>query len=87
MKTMRAALLGTLTMLMATTAWAQGPTPGTAGEISTMGGQSFGLGPRLGPQEATPLFMLGGLGVGIWARVPPPYNPAANRNGAANPLP
>jgi hypothetical protein len=42
-------------------------------------------GPR--PQSPTPLFVIGDLTVGIWARVPLPYDATANRNTAANPLP
>ena len=38
-------------------------------------------------KSPTPLFVIGGLAVGIWARVPPPYDVTANRNAAANPLP
>jgi hypothetical protein len=85
MNTTRAAIAGVVTVLLATPAFAQAPGSGAAGQIASMGGQSVAQGPRV--QQPTPLFMLGGLVVGIWTRVPLPYDAAANRNGAANPLP
>jgi hypothetical protein len=85
MNTTRAAVVAILTMLLATTAFAQAPGSGAAGQIASMGGQSVEQRPRA--QQPTPLLMLGGLEVGIWTRVPPPYDAAANRSAAANPLP
>ena len=85
MKTMRAALVGILTILMATAASAQ-TQPAASSATSGFAGQSLGVGPGRA-QNPTPLFMLGGVAVGIWTRVPPPYDVSANRNGAANPLP
>jgi hypothetical protein len=85
MNTMHAALVGLLTVLLATTAAAQTQPVASAG-TSALGGQSLGIGPGRG-QNPTPLFMLGGLAVGIWTRVPPPYDVSANHNLAANPLP
>jgi hypothetical protein len=85
MKTMRAAVIGILTVLMATAALAQ-TQPAASGATSGFAGQSLGVGPgRAG--NPTPLFMLGGVAAGIWARVAPPYDVSANRNAAANPLP
>jgi hypothetical protein len=78
MNTVRAVLFGILAALTATTAYAQKPGAGPAATTTTFG-------PRL--QHPTPLFVIGGLTVGIWARVPPPYDVTANRNVAANPLP
>ncbi len=85
MKTMRAALVGVLTVLMATAASAQ-TQPAASGAATGFAGQALGVGPGRA-QHPTPLFMLGGTAVGIWARVPPPYDVSANRNAAANPLP
>ncbi len=87
MNTLRAALVGVLTLLLATTAFAQAPAPSTGGEISTLGGRAVGVGPGGVARYPTPLFMLGPLAVGIWTRVPAPYDVSANRNAAANPLP
>jgi hypothetical protein len=84
MNMMQAVLFGILTVLIATTANAQKPGAGQTERTPRLGGQSVTVGPRLG---ATPLFVIGDLAVGIWARVPPPYDVAANRNAAANPLP
>jgi hypothetical protein len=86
MKTTRSAIFGILALLLATAALAQQPVvysgQGVAGTFSS---QSVTPGPR--PQSPTPLFAIGDLAVGIWARVPPPYDVTANRNAAANPLP
>ena len=41
---------------------------------------------RAAPRVPTPLFSLGGLPVGVWARVAPPYDVTANRSFAADPL-
>jgi hypothetical protein len=86
MKSVRMAVFGILAALMATTAYAQSPVvnagQGAAGPFS---GQSMVSGLR--PRSPTPLFVIGDLTVGIWARVPPPYDVTANRNAAANPLP
>jgi hypothetical protein len=85
MNTTRSAVVAVLTMLLATTAFAQAPGSGPASPIASMGGQSVAQGQRV--QQPTPLVTLGGLVGGIWTRVPPPYDAAANRSGAANPLP
>jgi hypothetical protein len=84
MKTIRPAIFGILAALLATAAHAQKPvvTPG-AGVGDTFSGQSVIQAPR--PQSPTPLFVIGDLAVGIWTRVPPPYDVTANRNAAANP--
>jgi hypothetical protein len=85
MTTVRAVLLGTLTLLTAATADAQKPSAGPATPAAEFGGQAATVGPRL--QHPTPLFVTGGLAVGIWTRVPPPYDVTANRNAVENPLP
>ena len=86
MKATRSAIFGILAVLSATTAHAQKPVvnPGQ-GVAGTFSGQSVTPAPRL--QSPTPLFVIGDLAVGIWARVPPPYDVTANRHAAANPLP
>ena len=85
MTKMRVGLVGALLFLAAGTAFAQPPTAGAAGGVSTFGGQAIAPGPRA--QGPTPLFMLGGLPVVVWTRVSPPYDVTANRSAAANPLP
>jgi hypothetical protein len=86
MNTIRTAIFGIITVLLATTAHAQNPVGNSGqGVTGTFSGQSVTPSPRL--QSPTPLFVIGDLAVGIWARVPPPYDVTANRNTAANPLP
>jgi hypothetical protein len=86
MNTIRTAIFGIFTVLLATTAYAQTPVM-TSGQrvVATFSDQSVRPGPQL--QSPTPLFVFGNLAVRIWARVPPPYDVTANRNAAANPLP
>lgn len=81
----RAVLVGAFAFLAAGSAFAQPPVTGATGGVSTFGGQSVAPGPRA--QQPTPLFLLGGLPVVVWTRVPPPYDVTANRSAAANPLP
>jgi hypothetical protein len=86
MNTIRTAIFGILVVLLATTAHAQTPVVNSGQRVAaTFSGQSDMPGARL--QSPTPLFIIGDLAVGIWARVPPPYDVTANRNSAANPLP
>ena len=85
MNTTCAAVIAVLTVVLATTASAQAPGSGAASQIASMRGQSIAQ--RLRVPQPTPLVTLGGLVGGIWTRVPPPYDAAANRNAAANPLP
>jgi hypothetical protein len=86
MNTIRTAIFGILAVLLTTTAHAQTPVVNSGQRVAaTFSGQSVTPGPRL--QSPTPLFVIGDLAVGIWARVPPPYDVTANRNAAANPLP
>jgi hypothetical protein len=87
MTTLRAVFFGVQTVLMATAADAQKPDAGPAERVATLRGQSVTGAPWLGAQHPTPLFAIGSVAVGIWARVPPPYDVTANRNAAANPLP
>jgi hypothetical protein len=77
-------LLGILTILTPSVVDAQTPNSGVpAGRAPTFAGQSSAIGTR----EATPLLHIGNIPVAIWTRVSPPYDVAANRNAAANPLP
>jgi len=86
MKTTGSAIFGILAVLLATTAHAQQPvTSSGKGVAGTFSSQFLTPSPQL--QSPTPLFVVGDLAVGIWARVPPPYDVTANRNAAANPLP
>jgi hypothetical protein len=86
MNTIRTAIFGILTVLVATTAYAQTPVVNSGQRVAaTFSDQTVTPGPQL--QSPTPLFVFGNLAVGIWARVPPPYDVTANRNTAANPLP
>ena len=86
MDTIRTATFGILTVLLATTAYAQTPVVNSGQRLAaTFGDQSVTLGPQR--QSPTPVFLIGNLAVGIWARVPPPYDVTANRNAASNPLP
>jgi hypothetical protein len=87
MITLRAVIFGVPTVLMATTADAQKPDAGPAERAAAFQGQSVTGAPWLRAQHPTPLFAIGSVAVGIWARVPPPYDVTANRNAAANPLP
>jgi hypothetical protein len=86
MNTIRTAIFGILTVLLATTAHAQTPVVNSGQRVAaTFSDQSVTSGPQL--QFPRPLFVFGNLAAGIWARVPPPYDVTANRNAAANPLP
>ena len=55
--------------------------------VATYGGNVSGTGPSVVGRQMTPLTTLGDLALGIWTRVPPPYDATANYNRAANPLP
>jgi hypothetical protein len=80
MKTLRIALVtGVLAAILAGAAYAQAPADLSAGQYR-------GFTP-FQAQHMTPLASIGDLSVGIWTRVPPPYDVTANRNAAANPLP
>jgi hypothetical protein len=86
MNMIRTAIFGILTVLTATTAYAQTPVLNSGQRVAaTFSDQSVAPGPQL--QSPMPLFAIGNLAVGIWTRVPPPYDVTVNRNAAANPLP
>jgi hypothetical protein len=82
MKTMRTTVAGiALATLMVSTAMAQ------SSAVATYGGNTSGAGSSVVGREMTPLATFGNLAVGIWTRVPPPYDATANYNAGANPLP
>ena len=82
MKTIRITIAGVaLAALMTSAAMAQ------TAAVTTYGGNVAGNGPSLVGRQMTPLATFGSLAVGIWTRVPPPYDASASYNGAANPLP
>ncbi len=82
MNTFRASLFSIIGILAPIVAYADAP----AASVSPFGGQVGAVAPRALATHPTPLFTVGGLAFGIWARVPPPYNVAANRNLADNPF-
>ena len=82
MKTIRTTIAGiALTIMMAGAAMAQTTA------VTTYGGSTSGQGPSVVGRQMTPLAAIGDVAVGIWTRVPPPYDATASYNGAANPLP
>ena len=85
--TMRLIVLGLLAALFAGSAFAQEPRSGTTGAVAALGGQSVAPGRQGAIQNPTPLAMIGRLAIGIWTRVPPPYDATASYSAAANPLP
>ena len=84
MKTAYAALFGLTTLAMIASASAQQVTASATG--GPFAGRSVAIGEGPAPRNPTPLFSIGQLSVGIWARVPPPYDAAANRTYAGDPL-
>jgi hypothetical protein len=83
MDMMRAALVGLLALAPASAAFAEAPNSQIT---TTYRGQAVAPAPWLHAQQPTPLFVVGGVAGGIWTHVSPPYNVAANRNLAANPI-
>jgi hypothetical protein len=80
-----ALMIGVLPMLVATAAFAQGPVPPAQGTVrvpEALPGQAE-------PEVATPpaIGSVGGVPVRVWAPVSPPYDPLADRTGAADPIP
>ena len=80
MNIVRCACIGMLMVPMMTGgAYAQTPR-----QTSPFSNLTIGVAPA---QQMRPLATIGNVALGIWTRVPPPYDVAANRNLAANPLP
>jgi hypothetical protein len=78
-----ALIAGALPLLVATAAFADPPAPQMSGTVQSPVILPGPIAPAITQQ---PLWTIGGLPVGIWAPVPPPYDMEANRTGAANPL-
>jgi uncharacterized membrane protein YedE/YeeE len=87
MNPLRVALLGVAAVLLASTGSAQTLGPGMAVEVLTFGGPPVAAARQAAVQHPRPLAVVGGLAVGVWTRVPRPYDAAANLSAAANPLP
>jgi len=82
MKSIRIAIAGVaLAAVMGSAAMAQ------TSAVTTYGGNISGAGPSSAGRQMTPLATMGDLALGVWTRVPPPYDATANYNRAANPLP
>ena len=82
MKTIRIAIAGVaLAAVMHSAAMAQTTA------VTAYGGNISGTGPSLVGRQMTPLATVGDVALGIWTRVPPPYDAAGHYNNAANPLP
>ena len=76
MNTVRAVPFGILAILVATATYAQKPGVGPPATIADFLGQSVTIGRR---QSPTPQFVIGGLAVEVWARVPRPYDVAGKQ--------
>jgi hypothetical protein len=81
----RAVMIGVLPMLVATAAFAQSQVPPAQGTVRAPEALPAPTAPEVAPPPA--IGSVGGVPVRVWAPVPPPYDPMANRNGAADPIP
>jgi hypothetical protein len=86
MITAGALILGTFVAIGATSAFGQEQLPEDAGTNHRFGASSASVAPEPDDRQSRPLFKIGGLPVHVYAPVAPPYNAAANRNLAADPL-
>ena len=86
MNTAGALILGTFVAIGATSAFGQEQLPEDAGTNHRFGASSASVAPEPDDRQSRPLFKIGGLPVRVYAPVEPPYNAAANRNLAADPL-
>jgi hypothetical protein len=86
MNTAGALILGTFVAIGATSAFGQEQLPEDAGTNHRFGASSASVAPEPDDRQSRPLFKIGGLPVHVYAPVEPPYNAAANRNLAADPL-
>jgi hypothetical protein len=77
-------IAGVLPLLMATAAYADTPADQVTGTLQAPVTLPAPVAPENTQQP--PLWTLGGVPVRIWAPVAPPYDAAANRTGAADPL-
>ena len=88
MNSASALILGTLVAVVSTPAVGQGQLPDADVNHwfkSSSASNAF-VAPEPSDQQSPPLFKIGGLPVRVYAPVLPPYNAAANRNLAANPV-
>ena len=88
MNTARALILSTLVAVVSTSAFGQRQLPDadTNHWFEASNAANAFVGPEPTDQQPPPLFKIGRLPVRVYAPVPPPYNAAANRNLAANPV-
>jgi hypothetical protein len=88
MNTASALILGTLVTVVSTSAFGQGQLPSTDKNtwFEASNAASASIVPQPSDPQSLPLFKIGRLPVRVYAPVPPPYNAAANRNFAANPV-
>jgi hypothetical protein len=85
MKRSRAVIAGALPLLMATAAYADTPAgPPVTGTLQAPATLPAPVAPE--SAQPQPFWTLGGVPVRIWAPVAPPYDAAANRTGAGDPL-
>jgi hypothetical protein len=88
MKTVSALIFGTLVAVVSTSAFGQGQIPdaNTNPWFQASNAANASVVPEPSNPQSLPLFHIGKLPVRVYAPVPPPYNAAANRNFAANPV-
>ena len=86
MNTAGALIFGTFVSISATSAFGQEQLPEGAGTNHRFGASTASVAPEPDDGQSRPLFKIGGLPVHVYAPVEPPYNAAANRNLAADPL-
>ena len=81
-----AVVLGASALMVATVAAGRAQRSEVPSASQTTTAQSVPAGTGRNIPESKPLFMIGGVGVYLWAPVEPPYDANANRNLAADPL-
>jgi hypothetical protein len=88
MKAASALILGVLVATVSTSAFGQGQLPDANNNIwfEASNAANASVVPQPSDPQSLPLFKIGRLPVRVYAPVPPPYNAAANRNFAANPV-
>jgi hypothetical protein len=85
MNTAGALILGVFVSITATSAFGQEQLPDD-GTNHRLGASTASVAPEPDDGQSRPLFKIGALPVHVHAPVEPPYNAAANRNLAADPL-
>ena len=81
----RSGLLVILALSLSGIGAAYAQTPGTGGTVLTPEVPPSVLTPEV-PAAPPAVFSIGNVPVRVWAPVPPPYNTAADRTGADNPI-